>query len=134
MLGGANAAKPRGNTRAREAFPHRVRRRKDDKMRRTFFAVLVVLTTTGIAAAQTSIPSGPDHPGAACPPGSDANAPTVGKDSGRPLGDQLAASKGVICPPAGVDPQMRQRPPEGGAMKVIPPPGAPGGDQSVQPK
>ena len=103
-------------------------------MRRAFFIALMALAATGIAAAQTTVPSGTDHPGAACPPGANADAPIVGKDSGRPLGDQLAASKGVICPPAGVDPQMHQRPPEGGAMKVIPPPGSPGGDQSVQPK
>ena len=103
-------------------------------MRRAFLIVLMAATTAGIAAAQTTVPSGPDHPGAACPPGANADAPTLGKDSGKPLGDQLAASKGVICPPAGVDPQMRQAPPEGGAMKVIPPPGSPGGDQSVQPK
>jgi hypothetical protein len=29
---------------------------------------------------------------------------------------------------------MRQTPPEGGALKVIPPPGSPGGNPSVQPK
>lgn len=103
-------------------------------MRRALLIALAAVATTNIAAAQTTVPSGSEHPGAACPPGVGTNAPTVGKDSGRPLGDQLAASKGVICPPAGVDPGMRQTPPEGGAMKVIPPPGAPGGDQSVQPK
>ena len=35
---------------------------------------------------------------------------------------------------AGVDPQMQKAPPEGGAMKVIPPPGSPGGNPSIQPK
>ena len=103
-------------------------------MRRAFLIALTVIAASGSALAQTTAPSGTDHPGAACPPGTGANAPTVGKDSGQPLGDQLAASKGIICPPAGVDPQMRQPPPEGGAMKIIPPPGSPGGDQSVQPK
>jgi hypothetical protein len=58
----------------------------------------------------------------------------IGRESDKPLSDQLAASKGVICPPAGIDPQMQQRPPEGGVMKVIPPPGSPGGDPSIQPK
>jgi hypothetical protein len=33
-----------------------------------------------------------------------------------------------------VDPEIRQPTPPGGAMPVIPPPGTPGGDQSVQPK
>jgi hypothetical protein len=87
------------------------------------------------AAAQTTVPKGVDHPGSACPPGTAQNAPILGqKDDGRPLSDKLAQSRGVICPPAGVDPQMRQAPPEGGAMKVIPPPGSPGGNPDVQPK
>jgi hypothetical protein len=29
---------------------------------------------------------------------------------------------------------MQHKPPEGGAMKVIPPPGSPGGNPGVQPK
>ena len=87
---------------------------------------------TVAAQAQTT---GPDRPQRAdCPPGVGANAPGVGRDSKNNLSDQLAASKGVICPPAGVDPEMSQKPPEGGAMKVIPPPGSPGGNPSVQPK
>lgn len=37
--------------------------------------------------------------------------------------DQLANSRGVICPPGGVDPDMRVAPPApGGALKVLPPP------------
>ena len=51
------------------------------------------------------------------------------------LSDRLARSDGVICPPRQVDPDIRQPPPSnGGAMPVIPPPGSPGGDPSVQPK
>jgi hypothetical protein len=103
-------------------------------MRRPLLVAVTAIMTTGIAAAQTTVPPGRSHPGAACPPGVNSDAPTLGKDSGRPLGDRLAESQGVICPPAGIDPKMHQAPPEGGAMKVIPPPGAPGGDQSVQPK
>ena len=85
------------------------------------------------AAAQTTVPRGAEHPGSACPPGA-GDGPTVGKESTRSLSDQLAQSKGVICPPAGVDPEMHQRPPEGGTLKVIPPPGSPGGNPNVQPK
>lgn len=51
-----------------------------------------------------------------------------------PLGDRLAKSDGVLCPPANVDPQMRAPTPQGGATPVIPPPGSPGGDPSVRPK
>ena len=50
------------------------------------------------------------------------------------LSDKLARSGGVICPLKNVDPEIRQPTPPGGAMPVIPPPGTPGGDQSIQPK
>jgi len=101
-------------------------------MKPVTLAVLLTMASAGIAAAQptTSAPNA----GSACPPGTAAGAPSVGQDSSRPLSDQLTESKGVICPPAGVDPEMRQPPPEGGAMRVIPPPGAPGGNPDVQPK
>src|SRR5262249_47861177 len=96
---------------------------------------LCMICASGIA--QTTAPKGPDkgpdQPRAACPPGAQ-NGPTIGRDDGRSLSDQLARSKGVICPPAGVDPEMHQAPPQGGAMKVLPPPGTPGGNPNVQPK
>ncbi|HEX7855321.1 MAG TPA: hypothetical protein VF503_16680 [Sphingobium sp.] len=50
------------------------------------------------------------------------------------LGDRLAKSDGVLCPPPGVDPEMHAPTPQGGTMKVIPPPGSPGGDPIVRPK
>lgn len=50
------------------------------------------------------------------------------------LGDKLAKSDGVLCPPSGVDPQIRAPTPETGNTPVIPPPGSPGGDPSVRPK
>ncbi|MES2752153.1 MAG: hypothetical protein V4661_12355 [Pseudomonadota bacterium] len=53
--------------------------------------------------------------------------------SGETLGDKLAKSGGVLCPPPGVDPQMHAPTPQGGPMPVIPPPGSPGGDPSVRP-
>ncbi len=50
------------------------------------------------------------------------------------LSDKLARTDGVLCPP-NVDPAIKAPPPQtGGRMPVIPPPGAPGGDPSVQPK
>ena len=55
--------------------------------------------------------------------------------SGEALGDKLAKSNGVLCPPSGVDPHMRAPTPENaGKMPVIPPPGSPGGNPNVQPK
>lgn len=61
------------------------------------------------------------------------NGTTTGK-RGEPLGDKLAKSDGVLCPPAGVDPEMRAPTPEGGNTPVIPPSGSPGGDPNVRPK
>jgi hypothetical protein len=58
---------------------------------------------------------------------------TVGQ-SNEALGDKLAKSDGTLCPPSGVDPEIRAPTPEGGKMPVIPPPGSPGGDPSVRPK
>lgn len=68
------------------------------------------------------------HPGAAAPEGT-----TTGQRA-EPLGDKLARSDGVLCPPAGVDPDIRAPTPEGGNTPVIPPPGSPGGDPSIRPK
>jgi hypothetical protein len=59
---------------------------------------------------------------------------TQRESTGKNLSDRLAQSGGVICPPEHVDPEIRQPTPPGGAMPVIPPPGSPGGDQSIQPK
>lgn len=74
----------------------------------------------------------------ACPPGVDERkAPSLQGDttgSGRSLSRQLSDSEGVVCPPAHVDPGMVAAPPEGGSLRVIPPPGSAGGDQSINPK
>jgi hypothetical protein len=52
-----------------------------------------------------------------------------------PLGDKLAQSDGVLCPPVGVDPEIRAPTPRTGSdMPVIPPPGSPGGDPTIRPK
>ena len=53
---------------------------------------------------------------------------TTTGEAREPLGDKLARSDGVLCPPAGVDPQMRAPTPDAGNTPVIPPPGSPGGD------
>jgi hypothetical protein len=67
--------------------------------------------------------------------GKGGEAPIHRPDGKDDLSEKLARSGGVICPPEHVDPEMKQpTPPTGGAMPVIPPPGSPGGDRSVQPK
>ena len=74
-------------------------------------------------------PTRPNPPrGTVVPEGS-----TTGQAS-QPLGDKLARSDGVLCPPPGVDPEMRAPTPDVGTTPVIPPPGSPGGDPNVRPK
>jgi hypothetical protein len=79
------------------------------------------------------------------PPASERSAPTLpeaklpGSSSpDRPgtMSEDLSRSGGVIEPPPTVDREMRQPPPATGpqSMPVIPPPGTPGGDQTVKPK
>src|SRR3954452_11530958 len=64
--------------------------------------------------------------------GGDGKVPTP---SGKPLGEKLAQSNGVICPPDHVDSAIHAPTPQRGTMPVIPPPGTPGSsNQSVQPK
>jgi len=67
-------------------------------------------------------------------PNPNASEGTTTGQSSEPLGDKLSKSDGVLCPPSGVDPEMRAPAPDGGNTPVIPPPGSPGGDQSVRPK
>jgi hypothetical protein len=95
------------------------------------------LLGAGAAAAQPA-PSqpGPTNPNSAaqapCAPGAGG---TVGSgESNQSLSDKLADSHGVICPPEDVDPDIQKPAPGGGRMKVIPPPGGPGGDQNTIPK
>jgi hypothetical protein len=68
-----------------------------------------------------------------CPP--DVSKPPRETSGSAPLSDQLSESKGVICPPARVDPSIVVDPPAtNGSMPVISPPGTPGGDPSIVPK
>jgi hypothetical protein len=100
-------------------------------MPRPILFALALLSAVTAASAQTPPAAQPPKD---CPPGVGANALGLSNDDSKgTLSDKLASSKGIICPPS-IDPHMQQRPPEGGAMKVIPPPGSPGGNQNVQPK
>jgi hypothetical protein len=76
----------------------------------------------------------PSEGGVTCPPDVQSEPPTIGGGGSKSLSDKLAQSNGVICPPAGIDKDLGVRPPAGGHLKIIPPPGTPGGDQSVRPK
>ena len=96
-------------------------------------AAFVGFAQAGVVLAQPNDNTSPEQ-GATCPPDIKGEPPTVGGGSSGPLSDKLAQSKGVICPPAGIDRDMQVTPPGGGHLKVIPPPGTPGGDPNVQPK
>lgn len=111
--------------------------------RSMFFAAL--LACSGAAFAQAPPTATPPAPTAAPPRPSTNCMPTQTGPTGtvepsgsgqraEPLGDKLAKSDGVLCPPSGVDPQIRAPTPETGNTPVIPPPGSPGGDPSVRPK
>jgi hypothetical protein len=68
------------------------------------------------------------------PRGTIAPEGTTTGQRAEPLGDKLAKSDGVLCPPAGVDPEIRAPTPDTGNTPVIPPPGSPGGDPNIRPK
>jgi hypothetical protein len=104
------------------------------RIMRPVFALLGCVAWVSVVLAQGAgegrVPAQPS-----CPPDVKGDAPTVGRGKpSEPLSDQLAESKGIICPPAGIDPDMQVNPPAGGQLKVIPPPGSPGGNPNVQPK
>ncbi|HKU05146.1 MAG TPA: hypothetical protein VJR30_03685 [Bradyrhizobium sp.] len=87
--------------------------------------------------SQQTAPPAPNRPQNCAPMEKNGAAAPDGQTTGQsrePLGDKLARSDGVLCPPANVDPEMRAPTPDGGKTPVIPPPGSPGGDPSVRPK
>jgi hypothetical protein len=114
------------------------------------FLASVLLAASGVASAQA--PPAPATPPAQTAPPAPARASdcspmqpapsrgtaapegTTTGQRAEPLGDKLARSDGVLCPPAGVDPEIRAPTPETGNTPVIPPPGSPGGDPSIRPK
>ena len=97
------------------------------------FAMFVGLAA-GAALAQSVGADRVPEQGMTCPPDVKGEGPTVGSGSDAPLSDKLARSKGVICPPVGVDRDIHVTLPGGGELKIIPPPGTPGGDPRVEPK
>jgi hypothetical protein len=79
----------------------------------------------------------PPAPATGCTPMQPAPSRGDGTTTGQrsePLGDKLAKSDGVLCPPSGVDPEIRAPTPDTGNTPVIPPPGSPGGNPNLRPK
>src|SRR4051812_25129246 len=107
---------------------------------RALFLSYLLTAASGVAVAQAP-PTPATPPARTAPPSPHATAnncapmqPTPipgivvrgGQPPGQgaePLGDKLARSDGVLCPPAGIDPEMRAPAPDGGKTPVIPPPG-----------
>jgi hypothetical protein len=89
----------------------------------TVVSVAAVLSAPSLGLAQVvQTPSAP--PAVDCVPAANTNpgAPRGDRPSGETMSDKLAKSKGVICPPGGMDSEIRVTPPDGGRMRVIPPP------------
>lgn len=116
---------------------------------RKFWLELVALMAAAVLASvlvapalgQGTSPAAPGSPpcSPSLPPGSPGTATSGEGEPHNPatppdnLTKRLAQSDGVICPPPGIDPEMRLPTPETGRMPVIPPP-SPGGDPSIRPK
>ena len=91
------------------------------------FAALAIAAASWlpVPAAHAAEPSATDR----------SNQPTTDSGPSGNLSERLNRSEGVIKPPENVDPGLQKPPPDdSGRMPVIPPPGSPGGDQSVKPK
>ncbi|MEA2830136.1 MAG: hypothetical protein QOF22_884 [Bradyrhizobium sp.] len=114
-----------------------------------FLSCVLMVAASGLASAQA--PPAPATPPAQTAPTASARpsecaqtqpAPRgivvpEGRTTGQraePLGDKLAKSDGVLCPPAGVDPEIRAPTPDTGDTSVVAPPGSPGGDPGIRPK
>src|SRR3954451_18533158 len=115
--------------------------------RKSCLLVCMMMAASGAAFAQAP-PTPATPPVQTAPPAAATNcAPTQSVPQGtiapqgtttgqraEPLGDKLARSDGVLCPPPGVDPEMHAPTPNVGNTPVIPPPGSPGGDPTIRPK
>src|SRR5215475_11749039 len=82
------------------------------------------------AAGEERLEHGPNGPGH---PGTTGKGGEAKSDKSDTPSDKLARTDGVICPP-NLDPEIRAPAPDAGTMKVIPPPGTPGGKSDVRPK
>jgi hypothetical protein len=108
------------------------------------FAALLSVTVGVLAASAQSPPQTSQPDPKACAPGERLEPPgptgrqqgpsdTTGQADSNPS-ERLARTDGVLCPPSNVDPQIRAPTPDAGTLKVIPPPGTPGGKSDIRPK
>ena len=89
-------------------------------------ALVAATMMAGFAAAAEPLPSDRDR---------QPRSETEGQAPSPNASERLNRSQGVIQPPQSVDPSMQVKPSDPDSrMPVVPPPGSPGGDQSIQPK
>ena len=120
------------------------------RIKQSLLLSCVLMAASGVASAQA--PPAPATPPAQTAPPAAATRHRLRADAidaagqyraaraprparrAEPLGDKLAKSDGVLCPPAGVDPGNARADARTGNTPVIPPPGSPGGDPTIRPK
>ena len=96
-------------------------------MHRIGFLAAAAIIGFGAGAVAADEPTGRPEPG-------QPTTPSI-PPAGGGLSSDLNRSGGVITPPTGIDPEIKQTPPETGAkMPIIPPPGTPGGNPAIKPK
>jgi hypothetical protein len=105
------------------------------------YLLSTLLVATGSAAlAQAPVPQqqAPNMPAPkeTIPEKIAPNEPSTTGATGGTLSEKLEASDGVIKPPTNMDPEMAVPAPvpNPGTTPVIPPPGSPGGNTTVDPK
>ena len=100
-------------------------------------SLTALLLAAAPAMAQNPQVAPPQSPNVPVAPPNAASPPPeqIAPKSGN-LSDTLSRQRGTIKPPENVDPNMTVPPrtPSAGTTPVIPPPGSPGGNQSVVPK
>lgn len=99
---------------------------------------IIIAAVSALALASAAWAQSPKPDPKACPPGermtqSESGPKAPAETTGESLSDRLARTEGVICPP-NTDPHIRAPTPDAGKTPVIPPPGSPGGDQTIRPK
>jgi hypothetical protein len=105
------------------------------RLSRSALCAAIAVLIAGIAPALAApVSSSNANPTADKP--SQAKIPEGSGSSTEALSEKLDRSGGVIHPPSGVDPGIKQDPPAIGSRStpVIPPPGSPGGKSGVNPK
>ena len=99
----------------------------------TIAAILITIFGSALYAQSATTPA--PSPRAGCSPATNLGPRPNDTTSDPTLGERLAESKAVICPPSGLDPGVSVAPKLGeGRTPVIPPPGTPRGDPALAPR